>query len=72
MGFRIVIFPSVALNQVYKSVSAAFDVLRKEGTVDFDTDKGDPTLREVFAVCGLEEAMRFDRDAGGDMYSDGV
>ena len=68
MGFRIVIFPSLALNQVYKSVSAAFDTLRNEGTVSHDQEKGgDPSLRALFGVCGLEEAMRFDADAGGDM-----
>ena len=73
MGFRIVIFPSLALNQVYKSVSTAFDKLRNEGAVDYDRGQGgDPTLRDIFGVCGLEEAMRFDRDAGGDMYTDGV
>ena len=72
MGFRVVIFPSLALNQVYKSVSTAFDKLRDEGCVGYDREKGDPSLREVFGVCGLEDAMQFDRDAGGDMYSDGV
>ena len=73
MGFRIVIFPSLALNQVYKSVSTAFDLLRREGVVSYDREGGgDPSLRDLFGVCGLEDAMRFDRDAGGDMYSDGV
>ena len=65
MGFRIVIFPTVALHEVYKSVTAVFDRLKGEGVVDYDRGKGDPTLKEIFGVCGLEQAMRFDRDAGG-------
>ena len=73
MGFRIVIFPSLALNQVYKSVSKAFDTLRREGVVSYDPKGGgDPSLRDLFNVCGLEDAIQFDRDTGGDMYSDGV
>ena len=78
LGFRIAIFPSLALNQVYKSVSAAFDKLRNQGVVSYDPDPkpggggaGDPKLRDIFAVCGLEDEMQLDRDAGGDMYSDG-
>lgn len=65
MGFKIVIFPTVALHEVYKSVTAAFDRLKSEGVVDYDEGKGDPTLKEIFGVCGLDQAMQFDRDAGG-------
>ena len=75
MGFRIVIFPSLALNQVYTSVSKAFEKLRREGKVSYERERergGDPSLRELFAVCGLEEAVRFDADAGGEMFSEGV
>ena len=72
MGFRVIIFPSLALNEVYKSVTGAFDKLKKEGVISYYGDKGDPSLREIFGVCGLDQAMEFDRQAGGDMYSDGV
>ena len=67
MGFRIVIFPTVALHEVYKSVTAVFDRLKGEGVVDYDRERGDPSLREIFGVCGLEQAMQFDRDAGGNL-----
>ena len=71
-GFRIIIFPALALNAVYKSVSKDLQRLKSDGEVQYDQKKGDPSLREMFAVCGLDEAMTFDREAGGDMYSNGV
>lgn len=67
MGFKIVIFPAMALNEVYKSVTAVFDRLKNEGVVDYDKEKGDPSLKEMFGVCGLDQAMQFNRDAGGSM-----
>ena len=72
MGFRIVIFPTIALNEVYKSVTEALNKLKDEGTVAYGRDKGDPSLRDVFGVCGLDQAMEFDKAAGGSMYSNGV
>ena len=72
MGFRIVIFPTLALNQVYKSVTAALDKLKMEGVVAYDETNGDPRIRDIFGVCGLDQAMEFDRAAGGSMYSNGV
>ena len=72
MGFRIVIFPALALNEVYKSVKGAFERLKDEGFVAYGMEKGDPSLKDLFGVCGLDEAMEFDRDAGGRMYEGGV
>lgn len=72
MGFRIVIFPTLALNEVHKSVTGAFERLKDEGIVVYGMVKGDPSLRDLFGVCGLDEAMEFDRDAGGRMYESGV
>ena len=72
MGFRIVIFPTLALNEVYKSVTRTFERLREEGVATYGMDKGDPSLRDLFGVCGLDEAMKFDQDAGGKMYGGGV
>ena len=72
MGFRLIIFPALALNEVYKSVSGALDRLKHEGVVAYDKDAGDPSLKDVFGVCGLDQAMEFDRAAGGGMYSGGV
>jgi len=71
-GFRMVIFPTLALNEVYKSVTKAFQRLRTEGEVLYDQKKDDPSLKKMFEVCGLQEAMDFDMMAGGDMYSNGV
>lgn len=71
-GFRMIIFPTFALNEVYKSVTKGFQRLRTEGEVLYDQKKGDPTLKQMFEVCGLQESMDFDTMAGGDMYSNGV
>lgn len=71
-GFRMIIFPTLALNEVYKSVTKAFQGLRMEGDVLYDQKKGDPSLKEMFEVCGLQEALDFDNMAGGEMSFNGT
>ena len=71
-GFRIAIYPTLALNQVYKSVTSGFQKLKTDGGVSYDQKQGDPSLKEMFAACGLNEAMEFDKEAGGDMYCNGA
>ena len=68
MGFKIVIFPTLALNEMYKSFTAALDKLRDDGVVAYGKEAGDPSLWDIFGVCGLDEAMEFDRAAGGSIY----
>jgi 2-methylisocitrate lyase-like PEP mutase family enzyme len=74
-GFRIVIYPTVGLEAVYRAVRGAYRGLLGDGVVASGGDddhhhKGfrRVPVRELFEVCGLGEAMRFDRDVGGGAW----
>lgn len=69
LGFRVIIFPALALKVVYESVSKAAMILKEKGTEDTEF-VGSP--RDIFSICGLKEAIEFDIAAGGSLYSKGV
>jgi 2-methylisocitrate lyase-like PEP mutase family enzyme len=73
MGFKIVIYPCFALEPVFHSVTRAAREL-KRGMVRREEagEEGCEGVREVFKVCGLEECVAFDREAGGTNYTEGV
>jgi 2-methylisocitrate lyase-like PEP mutase family enzyme len=69
IGYKIAIFPLMALEVVYPAVRNACRELLAEGTVksvEKDGKRWGP--RELFNVCGLDELMEFDRKAGGQGY----
>jgi 2-methylisocitrate lyase-like PEP mutase family enzyme len=68
LGYRIIIFPGLALGSVYASVSAAVKQLKEKGTQI--PSKSNP--KDLFNVVGLREAVEFDIAAGGGLYSQGV
>jgi 2-methylisocitrate lyase-like PEP mutase family enzyme len=71
MGFKIIIFPGLALSAVYQSVAAAAKELKDTGSIR--AVKGHPaTPKAIFEVCGLKDAIAFDVAAGGKLYTNGV
>ena len=70
MGFKIIIFPGVALSSVYTAVSEAALNLKETGKAPGGKKNLSP--KEIFEVCGLKECMEFDAAAGGKMYSGSV
>ncbi|KAF9739004.1 hypothetical protein PMIN06_012606 [Paraphaeosphaeria minitans] len=69
IGYKIAIFPLLALEVVYPAVRNACRELLDEGgvkSVEKDGKRWGP--RELFNVCGLDELMEFDRKAGGKGY----
>ncbi|KAK0249357.1 hypothetical protein LTR29_015430 [Friedmanniomyces endolithicus] len=66
IGFRIVIWPTVALEAVMASVGKAFQTMKKTGKTP-DVPKMGPA--GLFEVCGLKELMAFDEAVGGKAYS---
>lgn len=68
LGFRIIIFPGLALGPVHEAVSKSMKHLRSKGTVQ-PSALG---IRELFETCGLREAMAFDVSAGGKSFSSGA
>ena len=63
LGFRMIIFPAIALTTVIASVKEKLMILQNEGT-DF-TGKNEMGIKEAFMVCGLNESLQIDKDAGG-------
>ena len=73
-GFRVVIYPGLAVNAVYKAVSKA--VLELSSTNDLNqvtsTELSMDGVPDVFVVCGLESAIKFDNDSGGTSFAKGI
>ena len=74
IGYRIAIFPTVALEAVYTAVRRGMRGLLDEGVVKGDERGKDGEERVgvhgLFEMCGLKEAMEFDREAGGGAYDE--
>ncbi|SPO07048.1 related to carboxyphosphonoenolpyruvate phosphonomutase [Cephalotrichum gorgonifer] len=71
LGFRIAIYPGFALAPVYGAVSRAARSLKGEGNEAVRAEF-DMSPKSMFEVCGLREAMEFDIEAGGKLYTGGV
>jgi 2-methylisocitrate lyase-like PEP mutase family enzyme len=70
IGFKIIIYPGFALGPVFSAVSAAAKELKDTGDIKAIESKKGP--KEIFTVCGLNEAIAFDVAAGGKLYTKGV
>ena len=65
LGFRIVIFPFASVAPAYVAIREGLQRLKETGFVGAP-DYLSPKF--VFAVCGLEESMRIDAEAGGAAF----
>ena len=74
LGFRVIIFPGLALSQVLLTVTGAMNELKHTGTVKKDGPLVAKSLspRALFEVCGLNECIAFDEEAGGVAFAKGV
>jgi len=70
LGYRIIIHPAFALGPVYRAVSEAAKCLKSTGSEKKYESVVSP--KTAFEVCGLREAVEFDIEAGGTLYSVGV
>ncbi|KIW73233.1 hypothetical protein PV04_01367 [Phialophora macrospora] len=66
MGFRIIIYPGLCIGPVVESVARELKVLQTTG-------KSSPAgrgggVKEAFNLCGLQECIDIDREAGGKAY----
>jgi 2-methylisocitrate lyase-like PEP mutase family enzyme len=73
IGYRLAIYPTMAMEVVYPAVRNAYRQLRETGRVQsVEKDGHRYSPRELFEVCGLEELMEFDQKAGGTAYQNGA
>jgi 2-methylisocitrate lyase-like PEP mutase family enzyme len=69
MGFKIIIFPFAALAPAYSAIKASMEKLKREGCLDSAKEM---TPQALFRICGVEEDMRIDAEAGGRSYRGGI
>lgn len=75
IGYRLAIWPCLALTASYLSLRKAARELKTTGAVAETRDEDGKVqggIRELFEVCGLEQCAQFDRDCGGADYEKGV
>ena len=66
IGFRIMIVPGVCIGPIINSVTAELEHLKKEGMVSAQSSgRG---VVKAFTLCGLEECVQIDKNAGGSAY----
>jgi 2-methylisocitrate lyase-like PEP mutase family enzyme len=65
LGFRIVIFPFAALAPAYTAIKEGMERLKRDGCMG---SKEDMTPQMLFRVCGLDESVRIDVEAGGGSF----
>ena len=69
MGFRIMIYSFASLAPAYVAIRDTMHRLKNEGVTGTGKDL---TPVKLFEVCGLQESMRVDTDAGGLSFIEGV
>lgn len=73
IGYRIAIHPALGIEVVYPAVRKAMRQLLDGGKVEsVEKDGKRWSPREMFSVCGLDECLEFDREAGGKAFLDGA
>jgi len=70
LGFRVMILSGIALSATYSAFTDVAQQLKKTGIVVENKDT--PSIRDIFDLCGMQEAVEFDVHAGGTLYAKGV
>ncbi len=66
IGFRLMIVPGLCIGPVIRVVTAELEHLKEKGEVS--KENGNEGVVRGFMVCGLDECMEIDRQAGGKAY----
>ncbi|KAL6708535.1 hypothetical protein ACN47E_002516 [Coniothyrium glycines] len=73
IGYKLAIFPCLALETVYPAVRKAVQQLKTLGNVASPKEDGSRIgPRELFQACGMDELMAFDVEAGGTSFENGA
>ncbi|KIY00049.1 uncharacterized protein Z520_04687 [Fonsecaea multimorphosa CBS 102226] len=67
MGFRIIIYPGLCIGPVLESVGKELKVLQTTGKTTARSSAGG--VKEAFNLCGLQECIDIDKEAGGKAYA---
>jgi methylisocitrate lyase len=69
MGFKIMIVPFAALAPAYTAIKEVMERLKKTGLTGSPEDF---TPQKLFRICGVEQSMRIDEDAGATAFAGGI
>lgn len=69
MGFKLIIFPFAALGPALTAIRSGMEKLKRDGLPGLSEEMTPQTL---FRVCGLDESIKIDADAGGGAFEEGV
>lgn len=75
LGYRVVIWPCLAMTAAYLAWRQAARELKATGMLAEHRDEGGEIvggIRECFEMCGLEECADFDLKMGGKAFANGV
>lgn len=72
LGYKIIIFPAVALQSVCEEIRQGMAYLKKNRRAHLPAGRKGQGVKYLFDMLGLEECMAFDKSAGGGSYVDGV
>ncbi|KAF2104223.1 Phosphoenolpyruvate/pyruvate domain-containing protein [Rhizodiscina lignyota] len=72
MGFKLIIYPGLALTAVYESTSAACAQLKGTGDMKVTERQKQEGVKGLFNAVGLVECVKFDKAAGGFAFAKGV
>lgn len=72
LGFKVVIFPAVALGPVFEEVDAAMKKLKQTRKAQVSDIQRAGGVKHYFNMLGLEQCMEFDKAAGGTSFANGA
>lgn len=69
LGFKIIIFPFASLGPALTAIRTGLEKLKRDGLPGLSEEM---TPQGLFRVCGLDESIKLDADAGGGSFEEGV
>lgn len=72
LGFKIMIFPALAMSPVVEAVTKSYKELKETGKPTVSEEAKKLGVKQIFSMCGLEREVAFDAKAGGKAYGRGV
>jgi methylisocitrate lyase len=69
IGFRIIIFPFATIGPALTAMREGLEKLKRDGIPGLDKEL---TPQMLFRVCGLDQSVQLDAEAGGSAFDGGV
>ena len=69
IGFRIIIFPFATIGPALTAMREGLEKLKRDGLPGLDKEL---TPQALFRVCGLDDSIKLDAEAGGAAFDGGV